>query len=151
MQHFPDRAWSTGDSVSNLKTMLGLLIVKVHKESLAILSREGRKTEIAVVNMEKWLLRKMTGRWDQTITEGFWGVSLCWCSSTETVCVFTYSVDTISDTTRNSDNISKFTFFNIEKCVSPSFTFSRGQIIFKLSDVHFLNTRYYFARSSQHF
>lgn len=53
MQHFPDRAWSTGDSVSNLKTMLGLLIVKVHKESLAILSREGRKTEIAVVNMEK--------------------------------------------------------------------------------------------------
>lgn len=39
--------------MSNRKTMLGLLIVKVHKESLAILSREGWKTEIAVVNMEK--------------------------------------------------------------------------------------------------
>lgn len=39
--------------MSNLKTMLRLLIVKVHKESLAILSRECRKTEIAVVNMEK--------------------------------------------------------------------------------------------------
>lgn len=53
MLHFPDRAWSTGDSVSNLKTMLRLLIVKVHKESLAILNRECRKTEIAIVNMEK--------------------------------------------------------------------------------------------------
>lgn len=103
------------------------------------------------MDMEKRLVRKMAGRWEQAITEVFWGVYLCWCSSTETVCVFAYSVDTISDTTLSSDNISKFAFFNIEKYVSPSFTFPRGQIIFKLFDVYFLNTRYYFARSSQHF